>query len=453
MSARAPVAERLTPVERLETLCDPASLEIFSNGNHSVIGGSGRIAGRPVVCYAQDGSQAGGAVGAAEADVIVRALRMARDEGAQLVGFLESAGARIQEGVAALDGFGRIFSENVSLSGTVPQVSVITGTAAGGGCYSPALTDFVVMTEESSMFLTGPKVVREALGEDVTASLLGGTRVHERNGVCHFVTPGDHEAIGLTRDLLGYLPRRRGEPPPEAPSGTADHEDVGALVPREARSCYDVRAVIRALVDSGEFLEVSPRWARNIVIGFARLEGRAVGVVANQPRYLGGVIDVDASQKAARFVETCSAFRVPLVVLVDTPGFMPGMRQEAAGVIRHGADLLRAFAGATVPRVTVILRKAFGGAYITMNSKGLGANAAFVWPGAEIGIMGPRSAVQLIHQRRLRGMRSPERAAARLARRYARTHLSPDAALRLGVVDAVVEPARTREVLVSALAR
>jgi acetyl-CoA carboxylase carboxyltransferase component len=449
--ARSPA--RPTPQDRLEWLCDPGSLERWkaASGPVGAVAGRGRVCGRQIVCYAQDSGVAGGSVGTAEADVAVRALRHSRQARVPFVAFLESAGARLQEGAAALGGFGRIFSENVALSGHVPQISVITGTSAGGGCYSPALTDFVVMTEEASMFLTGPKVVKEALGEDVTASALGGVRVHERNGVCHFVAAGDLEAIALTQELLGYLPQSATDPPPEGRPEAAPGGDPSAAVPARARGVYDVRSVIQGLVDGGRLLEVSRRWARNIVVGFARLEGRPIGVVANQPRHLGGIIDVDASQKAAKFVRTCDDFRLPLLVLVDTPGFMPGTRQEAGGVIRHGAELLRAFAAATSPRVTVILRKAFGGAYITMNSKDLGADASFAWPNAEIGIMSPRAAVEIIHRRQLREATSREREATSLADRYAQSHLSPHSALRLGLLDAVIEPATTRSRVVTAL--
>jgi acetyl-CoA carboxylase carboxyltransferase component len=453
--ALAPSLAHPTPQERLEWLCDPGSLEHLgaASGPVGAVAGRGRVCGRRIVCYAQDSSIAGGSVGTTEADVAVRALRHSRQAQVPFVAFLESAGARLQEGAAALGGFGRIFSENVALSGHVPQISVITGTSAGGGCYSPALTDFVVMTEEASMFLTGPRVVREALGEDVTASALGGVRVHERNGVCHFVAPGDREAIALTQELLGYLPQSAADPPPDGRPEPAPGGDPSAAVPQRARGFYDVRSVIRSLVDGGHFLEVSQRWARNIVVGFARLEGRPIGIVANQPRRLGGIIDVDASQKAAKFVRTCDDFRLPLLVLVDTPGFMPGKRQEADGVIRHGAELVRAFAAATSPRVTVILRKAFGGGYITMNSKDLGADASFAWPNAEIGIMSPKAAVGIIHRRRLREAASREREATWLAERYARAHLSPHSALRLGLLDAVIEPADTRSRVVTPLFR
>jgi acetyl-CoA carboxylase carboxyltransferase component len=407
------------------------------------------VAGRPIVCYAQDAAVAAGSVGVAEADVIVRALRHSRQAGVPLVGFLESAGARLQEGAAALGGFARIFFENVALSGRSPQISVITGTSAGGGCYSPALTDFVVMTEQASMFLTGPRIVKRALGEEVSTSALGGTRVHSRNGVCHFVAADDRRAIGVLRELLGYLPQSASEPPPIARAEPPTGEDPAAVLPPTRRSYYDVRDVITRIVDAGRFCEVSERWARNMVCGFARLEGHTVAIVANQARYRGGIIDVDASQKGSKFVRTCDAFGIPMVVLVDTPGFMPGSKQEAAGVIGHGAELVRAFAAAGSPRVTVILRKAFGGAFITMNSKDLGADASFCWPCAEIGIMGSESAVEIIHHRRLAA--GPEDLRDHLARRYAAENLSTDAALESGVIDAVIEPAETRGCLVHAL--
>jgi acetyl-CoA carboxylase carboxyltransferase component len=445
---------RLTPQERLEWLCDLGSLEslAYTRKGVGVQAACGRVNGQPIVCYAQDSRVAGGSVGTAEAELIVQAQQCARRLNAPVVAFLESAGARLQEGTAALGGFGRIFRENVALSGHVPQVSVVTGTSAGGGCYSPALTDFVVMTQDASMFLTGPKIVRQALGEEVTASVLGGVQVQERNGVCEFVAADDGKAIALCRELLGYLPAGSAEPPTRDPGEPAPDVDPGGWLPTRARSFYDVRLVIQSIVDGGRFLEVARRWAKNMVVGFARIEGRSIGVVANQPSHLGGVIDVDASQKGAKFVGTCDSFGIPLVVLVDTPGFMPGTRQERAGIIRHGAGLLRAFSAATVPRFTVILRKAFGGAFITMNCKDLGADASFAWPASAIGVMGARPAIEIIHRRRLLAAASPEREAQLLARRYERDNISAEAALQLGAIDAIVEPWETRSRLAAALA-
>jgi acetyl-CoA carboxylase carboxyltransferase component len=455
-NARPDALAPTSSIDRLERLCDPRSLDLLEPAGArrptALVAARGRVDGRPIVCYAQDSSVAGGSVGTAEADVVVRALQLARRSLVPVVAFLESAGARLQEGAAALGGFGRIFHENVSLSGRVPQISVITGTSAGGGCYSPALTDFVMIVGHAAMFLTGPRVVREALGENVSTSALGGAAVHERNGVCQFTAADEADAVATVRELLAFLPQHAGVASPRtAPiPPLAGHPEQ--LVPADGRLVYDVRSVIAGLVDGGGFLEVSSRWARNLVVGFSRIRGAAVGVVANQPRHLGGVIDSDASEKGARFVRTCDAHGIPLVVLVDTPGFMPGLRQETAGIIRRGAELLRAFAGARVPRVTVVLRKAFGGAYITMNSKDLGADLAVAWPEAEIGIMGSRAAVGIINRRELAVAPSPERLAQQLADAYGTKHLSAARALELGLLDAVIEPATTRERLAAALA-
>ena len=353
MSARA-LAQRpqetLTPLERLETLCDPGSLQVIrsevtsrhmgakTRAGDGVVGGAGLVDGRPVFCYAQDGSYVGGSLGEAHAETIVRVMQLAGRAQAPVVGFIGSGGARMQEGLAALGGYGRIFRETVRMSGKVPQVSIITGLSAGGGAYSPALTDWVVMTRGSSMFLTGPSVVKDALGEEVSAADLGGTRVHERNGVCQFVADSDVDGARLARDLLGYLPGRAGQAPAGRPPRPGFDRDPASFVPLDPRRVYDVRGVIRCLVDGGELLEVAGGWARNIVTGFARIEGRTVGVIANQPRYLGGVLDADSSQKGARFVSKCNAFGIPLAVLVDTPGYMPGTRQETAGVIPFAPD-------------------------------------------------------------------------------------------------------------------
>jgi acetyl-CoA carboxylase carboxyltransferase component len=448
--------QRLTPLERLEFLCDPGSVRAIRSSvisermgdrgrpGDGVVGAAGRVGGRPVFCFAQDSSFAGGSLGAQHAETVLRVMHLAGAAGAPVVGFVESAGARMQEGLAALGGFARIFQENVALSGRVPQISILTGVAAGGGSYSPALTDFVIMVEGSSMFLTGPGVVREAIGEQVGPAELGGTRVHERNGVCHLVAPSDLDAALLARDLLSYLPQSAGEDPPRG-EPVPPPADAELSVPDDPRRTYDIRGIVRAIVDGGELLELSPRWARNVVTALCRIEGRPVGVVANQPRHLGGVLDADAAQKAARFVRTCNSFGLPLVVLVDTPGFMPGTRQESAGVIRHGAKLLHAFAEATVPRLTVVLRKAYGGAYITMNSKDLGAHLTFAWPGAELGVMAAEQAVGIIHRRELEAADDPVLGRARLATAYAREHLGAAVAARDGFVDEVIDPGETRE--------
>lgn len=460
--------ERPRPRERLERLCDPGTFRALRSGAVSapsakgaervraepgdgVLAGAGSVGGRPVFCYAQDPAFMGGSLGEAHAETIVAALRLAGRAGAPVVGFVESGGARLQEGHAALAGYGRIFRASVELAARVPQISVVTGVSAGGGSYSPALTDFVVMTERARMFLTGPKVVREALGEDVSMEELGGPAVHERNGVCQLVAADEPAAIRSARELLAHLPARIGGPiPPASPAAPAGG-DPAAPVPGDPRRVYDVRDVAAALVDGGGLLELSPRWAPNMITAFARIEGRSIGLVANQPRRLGGVIDAAAAEKAALFVSACDRFSLPLVVLVDTPGFMPGSRQERAGVIRHGAALLRAFAGARVPRLTVVLRKAYGGAVITMNSRELGADLTFAWPGAEIGIMAAGQAVGIVHRRRL-AEAGDEGLLAELERAYAAEHLTAAAAAASGFVDEVIEPPETRARLAWALA-
>jgi methylmalonyl-CoA decarboxylase subunit alpha len=416
-----------------------------------VIGAAGRVAGRSVFCFAQDAGYIGGSVGEAHADTILRIQCLAERARVPVIGFVESGGARMQEGLAALDGYARVFSQHVTLSGKVPQISVITGTSAGGGCYSPALTDFVVMTEAATMFLTGPAVVREVTGQDTSARELGGTQVHDRNGVCQFVVDSDVDSIFLVRELLAYLPQYAGASAPVQAATPPDGPDPGGVTPLDLRRVYDTREVIRGIVDAGSVLEVAPRWAPNIVTAFARIEGRPVGIVANQPRHLGGVLDAEAAQKGGRFVRTCNAFGVPLVVLVDTPGFLPGTAQESVGVIRHGAKLLHAFAEATVPRFTVVLRKAYGGAYITMNSKDLGADLTLAWSRAELGIMGAHQAVGIIHRRQIESADDPAETRDGLAREYAMRHLSAGAAAAGGHIDEVIRPGETRARLALAL--
>lgn len=455
--------EKLSPLERLQALCDPGSLQTIRGevaslrmGDRTapgdgVVGATGRVDGRPIACYAQDPSYVGGSLGEVHAETICRVLRTAGRARIPVVGFIESAGARLQEGVAALAGYGRIFNHNVALSGVVPQISVICGASAGGGSYSPALTDFVVMTERASMFLTGPAVVKEVMGEDIDATMLGGPKVHDRNGVCQLTAGGDLDAAWLVRDLLDYLPQHAGEQPRRWPSMDPFDGASDEAVPDEKRRVYDVRDVVRTLVDGGRLLEISPRWARNMLTGFARIDGRTVGIVANQPRYIGGVLDADAATKGARFVRTCDLYGIPLVVLVDTPGFLPGRGQERIGVIRHGAKLVHAFAAATVPRVTVVLRKAFGGALIAMNSRELGADLVLAWPQAQLGVMGGRQAVDLVKRRDIKVADDPAAARERFAEDYERDWLSAATAAREGAVDEVVTPSSTRRRLTDAL--
>jgi acetyl-CoA carboxylase carboxyltransferase component len=456
-------AERLTPLERLEALCDPGSVQPIrtrvssrvlgdrARAGDGVVGATGTVAGRPIACYAQDGSYLGGSLGERHAETIVRVLQTAERARIPVVGFVESGGARMQEGTAALAGYGRIFRHTVRLTGVVPQISVVSGASAGGGAYSPALTDLIVMTADAAMFLTGPGVVREALGEEIDAQSLGGPRVHEHNGVCHLVERDDRSAAARVRSILSYLPSSADEQPPRSESLPPEYDDPGALVPLEARRAYDIREALRGIVDSGSLIELWPRWARNAVTALARIDGRPVGIVANQPHYLGGVLDATGSEKAARFVGFCDSFGLPLLAVVDTPGFMPGSRQEQAGVIRYGASLVRAFAAARVPKLTVVLRKSYGGAFITMNSRDLGADLVLAWPDAELGIMSARAAVGIVNRRELAAAEDPEAERARLADAYAEEHLRADAAAASGFVDELVEPAMTRQRLAWAL--
>lgn len=453
----------LTPTERLSSLCDPGSLQLIRTGvvsrrlnrtpkaGDGVVAAAGHVAGRPVLCYAQDARFLGGSLGEAHADSVLRVLRLAGRSGIPVIGFVESGGARMHEGMAALNGYARIFRQHVRLSGHVPQISVVTGTSAGGGSYSPALTDWVIMSGRANMFLTGPSVVREVMKEDVDTECLGGVKVHRQNGVCDFTASDDAECISVVRDLLSFLPCRAGSPPPVCVARPPLDDDPEAHVPSQSRGTYDVRRVLSCLADGGDLCEVAGRWAPNMVTALGRIDGRAVGFVANQPLYLGGVIDVNASQKGARFIRRCNVFGIPLIAIVDTPGFLPGVRQEAAGIIRYGADLLRAFAECDVVRLTVVLRKAYGGAYITMNSKDLGAHLSFAWPSAEIGVMGAHQAVGIIHRRELESADDADSLRAELAAGYATEHLHADVAAHEGVVDEVIQPNETRNRLIWAL--
>jgi acetyl-CoA carboxylase carboxyltransferase component len=458
-----PRSSRSGPLAQLEELCDPGTLRLLRTAVRStalgdravdgdgVIAATGRVGGRPIVCYAEDPAFVGGSLGAQHAASIVELLRLAERGRRPVVGFVSSGGARLQEGLAALGGYGEIFAAMTRLSGTVLQISVVSGTSAGGGAYAPALGDLVIMTEDASMFLTGPGVIAEVMGEEIDAPSLGGPRVQAANGVAQFVVGDPLAGAALSRELLGLLPGAAGDPVPLAPPAPPVPGDPGARVPSDPRRVYDVRHVIACLADGGRLLEYGERWARNIVCGWARVAGRPVGFVANQPRYLGGVLDSEAAQKAARFVRTCHLFGVPLVALVDTPGFLPGSAQERSGVIRHGAKLVHAFAEARVPKLTVVLRKSFGGAHIAMNSKQLGADLVLAWPGATLGVMGAEQAVSVIHRRRLVAL--PDRGEQRtaLAREYAAQHLSVRHAAELGFVDELIEPSETRDRLISAL--
>lgn len=448
---------------RIEMLVDPDSFDEFGSlvrhratafgmdrrrpAGDGVITGYARIDGRPVGLYAQDATVLGGSLGEMHANKIIQVLGYAERVRAPVIGLLDSGGARIQEGVAALDGYGAIFRANVRLSGRVPQISVVLGACAGGAVYSPALTDIVIMQRNRAwMFLTGPQVVQAVTHEEITAEELGGTEVHStRSGLAHLTADDAAGALDLARAVLSYLPNSCWELPP---MGIPAEPEPMPQLPASPRSVYDVRTVVRGIVDTGSFLELLPRFARNLVTGFARIEGRPVGVVANQPQALAGVLDIRASEKGARFIRLCDAFGLPLITLVDTPGFLPGRDQESDGVIRRGAKLLYAYAEATVPRVTVILRKAFGGAYIVMNSRSLGADAVFSWPNAEIAVMGAEGAIGVIFRRDLQEDASR---GAELIECYRAEAMAPQISAGRLSVDEIIPPDRSRQVIVSTL--
>jgi acetyl-CoA carboxylase carboxyltransferase component len=448
--AIAPVPPRRAEdpaLARLEGVCDAGTFRPLRSAiGDGVLAGSGRIAGRPLFVWGQQQSFKGGSLGVGGGETIARVIRMAAGARAPVVGFPASGGARLQEGVAALSAYGAIFRAQALAD--VPQVSVISGVCAGGAAYSPALGDVTVMAgPDARMFLTGPRVVEAALRERVSAEELGGPRVHGANGVAHLAAEDDRVAAALVRDLLAHLPQHAGGALPAAPPAPPRPGDPADPVPAAARAVYDVRDVGARLLDAGALLELAPRWAGNLVVGFGRIEGRPVGVVANQPRRLGGILDAAASEKGAWFVNLCDRFGVGLLVLVDTPGFLPGTAQERAGVIRHGASLVQAFAAARVPRATVTLRQAYGGAHIAMNSRELGATLTLAWPEAQIGVMGGRQAVEVLERRALAAGADVEA----LAAAYAEAHLPADVAAADGHVDEIVAPADTRERLVAAL--
>ena len=467
-------AGKLTARERLEAFFDPGSftetdafvvhrvqafgLEERKVPGDGVVTGWGEVDGRPVCAFAQDATVFGGALGEAHAMKIVKVMETARKAGVPIVGLNDSGGARIQEGVMSLGGYGEVFFRNVLLSGVVPQISLVLGPCAGGAVYSPAITDFTVIARGTGqMFITGPDVVRAVTGEEVTMEALGGADAHaSRSGVSHFTADSDRAAIGLVRRLLSYLPLNNLEEPPLAepvhpPESAA--KELSRVVPEDGQSPYDVHAVLDRVLDPGSFLEVQPEYAANLVVGLARLSGRPVGTVANNPAVLAGTLDINASTKGARFVRFCDAFNLPLVTFVDVPGFLPGSAQEHGGIIRHGAKLLYAYAESTVPMMTVILRKAYGGAYDVMCSKHLGGDLNLAWPTAEIAVMGADGAVNILFRRELEGAPPADQGATRerLAQQYRREFLNPYLAAERGYIDDVIDPATTRERLVGGL--
>ena len=463
---------KLTARERLELLLDPDSfVELdafvthrsteFGLADHRPLGdgvvtGHGRIDGRKVFVFSQDFTIFGGSLSEAYAEKICKVMDLAMKVGLPIVGLNDSGGARIQEGVVSLGGYADIFLRNVLASGVVPQISVVLGPCAGGAVYSPAMTDFTVMAEGTSyMFVTGPNVVRTVTHEEVDSEFLGGATTHTTvSGVAHLAAPDEASALDSARRLLSFLPSNNLERAPAAvsddPSDRAD-ATLDSIVPQDPGTPYDMHDVIRRVVDDGELLEIQPGWAGNIIVGFARLGGRSVGIVAQQPAVLAGALDIDASVKAARFVRTCDAFNVPLVTFVDVPGFLPGVTQEHGGIIRHGAKLLYAYCEATVPKLTVITRKAYGGAYDVMSSKHIRGDMNLAWPTAEIAVMGAEGAVAIIFKDAIAAAADPEVERARLVEQYKAEFASPYAAAARGYVDAVIRPSETRPRLIAAL--
>ncbi len=463
---------KMTARERIEYLLDEGTfteLDMLSRHGASgmgledsrpytdgVITGFGQIDGRRVCVFSQDFTVFGGALGETHGAKIHKIMDLALATGVPVIGLNDGAGARIQEGVAALNAYGGIFRRNATASGVVPQVSVILGPCAGGAVYSPALTDFVVMVKDTShMFITGPDVVRTVTGEVVTLEELGGAQTHAtKSGVANFVLADERAALDEVRYLLSFLPSNNLEEAPlVATADPADRvcEDLRTLLPTSSNQPYDMKKVITSIVDDGDYLEVHAGWAQQITCGFARVGGHSVGIVGNQPAVLAGVLDIDSSEKAARFVRTCDAFNVPIISLVDVPGFMPGTDQEYGGIIRHGAKLLYAFCEATVPRISIITRKAYGGAYVVMNSKSIGADLVFAWPTAELAVMGSSGAVEIVYRRDLAEADDPARRRAELVDEYEERYATPYIAAERGFVDDVIDPADTRRVLVRSL--
>ena len=463
---------KLLARERIDHLVDPGSFqelgmfvehrstEAAMRGRETetdgVVTGMATIDGRDVFVFAQDPTVFGGSVGRAGGAKIARLQELALDARVPVVGINDGGGARIQEGVDGLAAYGAIFHRNVASSGIIPQVSVIMGISTGGASYSPALTDFTFMVEgTSAMSITGPDVVRAATNEDVTAMDLGGAQVHAtKSGVAHFVADDERSCLDEVRRLLSFLPSSSSQPPPRStarPDRNRQAPELASILPSDINGAYDVRELVAAIVDDGDLLEHSARWAENIVCAFARLDGTPIGVVANQPRVLAGTLDVEACQKASRFVRMCDAFNLPVLTIVDSPGFVPGVHQEHGGMIRHGAKLLYAYAEATVPCIQLVVRKGYGASYTVLGSKSLGADVVFAWPTAQIAIMGSAGAVDVIHRGELATSDDPSGRRAQLIEEYEERHANPYDAARLGMVDDVIEPPDTRAVLIRAL--
>ncbi len=465
---------KMTARERIDMLFDPESFEEIdafsmpapSEGNFGkkvsafgdgVITGYGKISGRLAFAYSQDFNVMGGSLGSIHASKIAKIQDMALKMGAPVIGLIDSGGARIQEGVASLAGYASIFRRNVEASGVVPQISVIMGPAAGGAVYSPSITDFVFMTNKTSyMFVTGPNVVKEVLNEDVSFNDLGGAEVHmKKSGVAHFVYEDEENTIRGVQKLLSYLPSNNLENPPYLDNCDTDlrlDERIRDIIPDDPNKPYDIKEIINLISDRNTFFEISSGFAQNIVVGFARLRGKTIGILANQPKVLAGTLDINSSVKGARFIRFCDSFNISILTLEDVPGFLPGVDQEHNGIIRHGAKLLYAYADATVPKITVILRKSYGGAYCVMNSKNLGGDFNFAWPTAEIAVMGPEGAVSILYRKELIESGDPARLKKELTARYRDEIANPYVADDKGYIDEVIDPVQTRKKLITAFA-
>jgi len=462
---------KLLARERIEYLLDPGSFQeldlLARHRAHAagleerpytdgVITGWGTIDGRKIFVFSQDFTVFGGALGEVFAEKIHKLMDLALKVGAPVVGLNDGAGARIQEGVVSLASYGGIFHRNVLSSGVVPQISVILGPCAGGAVYSPAMTDFIFMVREAShMFITGPDVVKTVTGEEVTLEELGGAMSHAtKSGVATFVSADEKSCLDDVRYLLSFMPSNNLEEPPRVePSDDPDRlcEALRDLLPPSPNQPYDMKKVIAEVVDDGDFFEYFPHWAKSIVCGYARIDGKPVGVVGNQPLFLAGVLDIESAEKAARFVRTCDAFNIPLLTFVDVPGFLPGVDQEYGGIIRHGAKLLYAYCEATVPRISIITRKAYGGAYVVMDSKSIGSDLSYAWPTAELAVMGPQGAVEIVYRREIQQAADPVGRRAELVAEYTERYANPYAAAERGIIDDVIDPAETRRKIVAGL--
>ncbi|TET64374.1 methylmalonyl-CoA carboxyltransferase [Candidatus Bathyarchaeota archaeon] len=463
---------KLTARERIELLLDPGSfMELDQFVVHQctelgmaerkipgdgVVTGYGTIDGRLVYVFSQDFTVFGGSLGEMFAKKVCKLMDLALKAGAPVIGFNDSGGARIQEGVASLAGYGDIFFRNVKASGVIPQISAIMGPCAGGAVYSPALTDFIVMVDKTShMFITGPQVIKTVVGQEVNFEELGGAVVHSQtSGVTHFIAKDEEHSIQIVKQLLSYLPSNYLEDPPIVKTGDDPNrtdEGLADIIPDDPDKPYDAKEIIHHVVDNGEFLEVQPLWAPNIVIGFARLNGRTIGIVANQPSFYAGALDINSSVKGGRFVRFCDAFNIPIITFVDVPGFLPGIEQEHGGIIRHGSKLLYAYCEATVPKITLIVRKAYGGAYDVMGSKHSGGDINYAWPTAEIAVMGPHGAINIIFRKEIAEAANQEQERIKLVSEYRGKFANPYVAAQKGYIDEVIEPAETRPKLISAL--